>query len=873
LIRKLTTVLLHLLRLVKLQSFALISLVVGAYFIGVSQPGRELWADLLLRPTFKGAALTLLGGILWVLSLAWSSSRANAAYESSRRPAGGPALHGDLMGPLSRQSFMRASRFVPSVLACTAAFALLMGMVGFEAKSESHRLEQVGIMIRVWALIGTTGAVYLLDAWRLEGERARALRRWLLIQAVVAVVLVVIMNVENNLLGVYSVSAAVLILYLLRTRLGATRRVVAALLLARIALILAVIVLSSTQVECLISAEGSSDDRHWDVMTNHNAQTCRDLWDKGKLAPSSLLMSYLLFVTVAILFVLLEWLGIWTWKRFASRRTAHKARVKAAPAARLLLDAAVAIIPVALGCVAFGVWPVQIAAEVGTLPLVLFALAAWTTFLTWLFIEVPVALGVGPWPLALPLWLLLVSPWTDNHRMREATESPPKVVALVPSPSDECAGSPHPLLCERYLAWDRQRAARFRSEPVYLIVSSGGGVRAAYWTALLLAKMEDGTCGHFSRSTFAISGVSGGSVGATVFLAAALHVRPTWPAGVPCTGSSKVTTELVERVFGNDLMAPLVGAMLFPDAAQRFLPAWSAWGGRGRVFEAALEDAWRVSAGTDTLARPFLSMYSQEQDAVPLLLLASTRVEDGYRVISSPVDPQDPLAYWLQDPSHALAGLRLSTAAHNSARFPFVSPPGRVETARGELLMRIVDGGYFENSSASTGRIALRAILPPSKLTGRTVSVLMIENDPTADIRKVCRDANETWTPASAKLLSEREPSSFAFELNAVVQTLVNTRSARSPWHQSEMEELTCNSSEVSVLRMLLKDPDKYRYSPPEPAMSWYLSEQTKEDMRRRSDEEVAQALARHLMPPTLSPSVPRAILPAIAEGERASGK
>src|SRR3982751_6448640 len=44
--------------------------------------------------------------------------------------------------------------------------------------------------------------------------------------------------------------------------------------------------------------------------------------------------------------------------------------------------------------------------------------------------------------------------------------------------------------------------------------------------------------------------------------------------------------------------------------------------------------------------------------------------------------------------------VRLSTAAHNSARFPFISPPGSVRNQDQKLVDRIVDGGYFENYGA-----------------------------------------------------------------------------------------------------------------------------------------------------------------------------
>ena len=44
--------------------------------------------------------------------------------------------------------------------------------------------------------------------------------------------------------------------------------------------------------------------------------------------------------------------------------------------------------------------------------------------------------------------------------------------------------------------------------------------------------------------------------------------------------------------------------------------------------------------------------------------------------------------------------VRLSTAAHNSARFPLISPPGSICNQDQAIVDRIVDGGYFENYGA-----------------------------------------------------------------------------------------------------------------------------------------------------------------------------
>jgi hypothetical protein len=78
-----------------------------------------------------------------------------------------------------------------------------------------------------------------------------------------------------------------------------------------------------------------------------------------------------------------------------------------------------------------------------------------------------------------------------------------------------------------------------------------------------------------------------------------------------------------------------------------------------------------------------------------------------------------------------LDDIRLSTAAHNSARFPIVSPAGEIRNRQHQVIDRIVDGGYFENYGALGAMElaqAIRAIEP--KLAP---FVLVISNDPDED--------------------------------------------------------------------------------------------------------------------------------------------
>src|SRR5205823_11248074 len=104
------------------------------------------------------------------------------------------------------------------------------------------------------------------------------------------------------------------------------------------------------------------------------------------------------------------------------------------------------------------------------------------------------------------------------------------------------------------------------------------------------------------------------------------------------------------------------------------------------------------------------------------LFLIGTSVEKGNRIITSNlritnffIDAQDAakkLSSLGSKPADVGCHIRLSTAAHMSARFTYVSPAGRFPDGS-----HIVDGGYFENSAATAAyenatRIKERCAVP-----------------------------------------------------------------------------------------------------------------------------------------------------------------
>src|SRR5215467_7277200 len=84
-------------------------------------------------------------------------------------------------------------------------------------------------------------------------------------------------------------------------------------------------------------------------------------------------------------------------------------------------------------------------------------------------------------------------------------------------------GSDVAAVADRFKTWITQpqrSAARSKPYPVFIIAVEGGGIYAATAASLFLAKLQDANP-DFAQHVFAISAVSGGAIGATIFQALA----------------------------------------------------------------------------------------------------------------------------------------------------------------------------------------------------------------------------------------------------------------------------------------------------------------------------------------------------------------
>jgi hypothetical protein len=284
---------------------------------------------------------------------------------------------------------------------------------------------------------------------------------------------------------------------------------------------------------------------------------------------------------------------------------------------------------------------------------------------------------------------------------------------------------------------ERWKQANPGNKHPIIIATAGGGIRAAYWTATVLGALEDCPI-DLARHTFAISGVSGGSIGAATYAALLQDARNGPPQCLRDPGTYYGDAEKSLQGFRqcgqailshNLLSAPLLALAykdIFFDVTR--LNALVSAEDRAAASERALQHAWKLRMGESApgFEQAFLGVGpSPENDAWrPALIFNTTSSRTGERVIISSVNfgtdlyvrGEAPLE--LHDifeeasaskPDKAGYDISLATSAFLSARFPLISPAGSIVTIddrdqRPTLHTRLVDGGYFENFGAETAQ-------------------------------------------------------------------------------------------------------------------------------------------------------------------------
>ena len=443
---------------------------------------------------------------------------------------------------------------------------------------------------------------------------------------------------------------------------------------------------------------------------------------------------------------------------------------------------------------------VQRTGVIGSISIVLLSMSLWVSFgsivVYWAMrANVPIL----TW---LLVFALAISPLADNH-----------VVKGVPGSG---AGiTTRPTVSQAFGEWYQRLHAQYPAEgvhPVFIVATEGGGIRAAYWTATVLTALAD-DIPHFNEHLFAISGVSGGSLGATVYDSLLMKQREN-PASLPKLRPA------AREMLAHDALAPALASMTQSDFVQRFVPA-PVLPDRARALEGGWEAGWRKTiAGDDRFANGFLQLMNGRQASVPALFLNGTIVETGARMIASNLQVTNGSGGEFSDAFDLFNAIGtdvpVSTAVDNSTRFTYFGPAAtlrrnpagnlthsKVDCKPGARCEHVIDGGYFENSGAVTAAEVVNIIRRSPFAANVRPYVLVIRYG--------------AFNPKGAD--SER----FATELLSPAWGLLNTRDARGTLAVDQMAPMT--GAQVIPFKLV-----QYPNTVPLP-LGWLLSFHTRSMM------------------------------------------
>lgn len=349
---------------------------------------------------------------------------------------------------------------------------------------------------------------------------------------------------------------------------------------------------------------------------------------------------------------------------------------------------------------------------------------------------------------------------------------------------------------------------------IVIVAASGGGIQAAAWTAAVLEGLVKEMPGRFAKQVRLVSGVSGGSVGLMYFNAAYRN------GDIP---HAELTRAVLGAGGGEDPLFRLASApsldfvawgLAFPDFFRSWIPILfpqpvdRAW---------ALERAWVRYAGMEGLRSAKLSDWARDANlgVRPPAVFNSTLAETGSRYLLATFRLNKPLFGRLQYVSELPdRDLAVSTAARQSAAFPYVSPASRPDfQSEDSPHGHLVDGGYYDNYGIASSVDYLLEALPDA--TGKRILLIQIE----------------AGLFGEKKL--ERIPYGWFYQLLAPAQGLLGV------WDTGMRSR---NEVEIALLKEVVRrrgaELHSLRVDFPDPVtpLSWYLTREDKNHIRRAWD-------------------------------------
>lgn len=447
--------------------------------------------------------------------------------------------------------------------------------------------------------------------------------------------------------------------------------------------------------------------------------------------------------------------------------------------------------------VTFALLPAQAGPIAGPLAVVVLLIGAWTgiaggvvlllgerrppELFTVLRLRSTPVVAIG---IALPIVVGSMFPTADPHaiRLQENLELP----------------HDRPTIRKALGEWSKTACAldgpgNVHVQPLIVIAAEGGGIRAATWTVDILRELFEPDSDCAANAVFASAGASGGSVGLAMF------------ATSTTTDKHKVTVAEASRpdALGTDMAAMLSGEAITAVTGIR-LPILGA--AADRTDRAALQELEWEQDGAHQLEQPFASGWNpgtgfvvfNSTDSVSNCKVVISQLKlSSYTTGSSQcAGPDAALTHSVDLISHrgtdCRAGMSWATASFLSARFPFVSPSGRLTGGKipagcaASWDMQLLDGGLLDNSALGTVSDMMPELLGSVRDRNSAAAsgtpnhplivplVLFVSNGPGSDVLGASGRARPEWVAPIATLISAKgaqlEPAAWLSRLSDQLQ-------------------------------------------------------------------------------------------------------
>jgi hypothetical protein len=493
---------------------------------------------------------------------------------------------------------------------------------------------------------------------------------------------------------------------------------------------------------------------------------------------------------------------------------------------------------------------------------------------------------------------------TDNHEFRTLPETTKPYNSLEAAYAEFTARlhEAKPLF-SRNLAIENETGVR-QVIPVFIVANQGGGLRAAYWSGVALSKIEQRFPG-FHRHVFAMTGASGGTVGNATYIAAlAANSENILSEAMVNTDNIKhcVTDKekkslscRVKFLLSRDFLSPTVAALLHSDALSRFLPLSLTDGDRAYQLEMQFVDAYArafaiKNAQDSMLNGGYLNFYADNKANKiwrPILIGTSYIQELGAMSLTVPFEftTEFGLMYDLQGlqrelqseskaemlkSKHSYLDIPFITVAINSARFPYVTPTGSLNSEKNyDEKLHTADAGYFDNYGAKTAEKVIQTIteIESKKLSSEVQSapvylpvLLVIKNAPSYVLPKSKFHGGYSYQ-SEERLEDVFDPTkipkcSNSWPLNSItapIQGFLASRGGHAESNLSDLESLISRTSMKSIeefsllktrtisLELEQEHLDPCEESRDAPPVGWWLSDESQETLDEQSDSFLKQ--------------------------------